>query len=382
MEILEQQKPQAAAQWRLPRRDYVILPLLCLLTVLVMLGVAEAASRIAFAQHEKDACMIADPVLGTRFKPNCVSHVKAAEGPWVTNRYNACGFRSPEGCGPAAADDVRIAVLGSSIAQGYLVPYRQTFAARASAALTQRCGRPVQFENLASIGYVWQRLALRADDALKLHPDAGVIVVVPFDLQQTEQAEGDAPPPPPGHPGLMKQFDSLLSGSRAVVAAQHFLFRRADLYTQLYLHYGDRADFLRLPLSPAWQHRLDDFDHLLGGIADKYHAAHVPLMLVYVPQRAQAALLAAHHAPPGVDPYAFGQRIGEIAARHGIDYVDLSPAFSQIPQAASLYYPVDGHLSGAGDAVLAAHAAAALQRDVPALAACTASKVVVGKAAP
>ena len=372
MENPGERSTQDGTPWRLPRRDYVILPLLCLFTGLLMLGMAEAASRIVFAQHEKDACMLADPVLGTRFEPNCVSHVKSAEGPWVTNSYNACGFRTPQSCGPTPAGDVRIAVLGSSFAQGYLVPYNETFAARASEELERRCKRPVEFQNLASIGYVWQRLAVRADDALPLKPDAAVIVLVPFDLQQTEQVPTAVAVPDAGE-GTMKRVESLLLNSRAVVAAQHFMFSRPDLYVPLYLHYGDRADFLRQPLTPAWQHRLDDFDRLLGGIADKYHAANVPLLLAYVPQQAQAELLAAGHSPPGVDPSAFGRLIGEVAARHGVNYVDLSQVVADMPNVGRLYYAVDGHLSPQGHDVLAKQVAAALQHDVPAFANCASS---------
>ena len=260
---------QQAPSWRLPRRDYVILPLLCLATMLVMFGIAEGASRLIFVQHERDACMVHDSVLGTRFRPNCVSRVKAAEGPWVINRYNACGYRTPESCGPKPAGDVRIAVLGSSIAQGYLVPYQETFAARAAEQLTHRCGEPVQFQNLASIGYVWERLARRADEALTLHPNAAIIVLIPFDLQQTDPGDDDGPGPKVAHEGPMKRLELLLKNSRALVAAQHYLFSRPDLYTQFYLRYGDRADLLRVPLTPAWQRRVDDFDTLLGGIAER-----------------------------------------------------------------------------------------------------------------
>ena len=113
-----------------------------------------------------------------------------------------------------------------------------------------------------------------------------------------------------------------------------------------------------------------DYDRLLGRIADKLREHGVPLLLVFVPQRAQAALLSGHAAPPSVDPYAFGQAIGRIAVRHQVGYVDLSAAFSRISDAARLYYPVDGHLSG--HAVLAAVVARGLIGDVPALAACNA----------
>lgn len=373
-------QPAERAPWRLPRRDYVLLPLLSLLTVLLMFGAAETISRLTFVERERDACMAPDPLLGTRFRPNCTSRVKAAEGPWVENHYNDCGYRTPEPCGPKPAGGTRIAVLGSSMAQGYLVRYPETFAARAETQLAAGCRRPVEFQNLASIGYVWNRLAARVGDALALRPDAGVIIIVPFDLQQTETPPIAVDAPEPREESPLKRLDSLAANSRALVAAQHFLFSRPDLYVQLYLRYGDRADFLRPPFGPRWQQRLDDFDHLLAGIADRFHLAQVPLFLVYVPQRAQATLLAAHQAPDGVDPYAFGGRIGEIARRYGVHYVDLSATFSRIPGAADMYYPVDGHLNGRGDAILARAVATTLRRNVPALANCGPTDFAAGSA--
>jgi hypothetical protein len=365
----------------LPRRDYIVLPLLSLLTVLTMFVAAEVVSRVTFVQHEADACMMPDPRLGTRFRPNCTSRVKAAEGPWVTNSYNDCGYRTPQPCGPKPNDGVRIAVLGSSVAQGYLVPYQQTFAARAAQQLTQDCRKPVEFQNLASIGYIWNRLADRVDDAIALHPDAAVIVMVPFDLQQAAAAPNDPPADRQNDdPGPLKRLDGLIVNSRAVVVAQHFMFRQPDLYTKLYLDYGDRADFLRPPFTPAWQDRLQRFDRLMADIADRFRAAGVPLFLVYVPERAQAALLSAHQSPPGVDPYALPRQIGDIARRHGIRFVDLSPTMSRTQDAAALYYPVDGHLSGQGAGMLADVLTRHLRETVPPLAKCRSDTFALGRA--
>ncbi|HET6236706.1 MAG TPA: SGNH/GDSL hydrolase family protein [Acetobacteraceae bacterium] len=345
-----------------------------------MFAAAEVVSRIMFVQHEADACMMPDRVLGTRFRPDCTSRVKAAEGPWVTNRYNECGYRTPQSCGPKPAGGVRIAVLGSSISQGYLVPYEQTFAARDATLLTQSCRKPVEFQNLASIGYIWNRLADRVDDAIALHPDAAVIVIVPFDLQQTAVPAADRPADRQGEdPGVLKRLDGLVTNSRAVIVAQHFLFRQPDLYVKLYLDYGDRADFLRPPFPPAWQDRLKRFDQLMAEIAGKFHAAGIPLILAYVPERAQAALLSAHQSPPGVDPYAFPRQIGDIARAHGIRFVDLSPTMSRMQDAANLYYPVDGHLAGQGDKLLADALAQKLRDTVPALAECRPDTFALGQ---
>ena len=365
----------------LPRRDYIVLPLLSLLTILTLFTAAEVVSRIMFVQHEADACMMADRQLGTRFRPNCTSRVKAAEGPWVINSYNNCGYRTPQSCGPKPDGAVRIAVLGSSVAQGYLVPYGQTFAARAAQQLTQDCRKPVQFQNLASIGYIWNRLADRVDDAIALHPDAAVIVMVPFDLQQDAAPPDDQLADQQNHePGPLKRLDGLILNSRAVIVAQHFMFRQPDLYTKLYLHYGDRADFLRPPFTPAWQDRLQRFDQLMADIADRFHAAGVPLFLVYVPERAQAALLSAHQSPPGVDPYALPRQIGDIASRHGVHFIDLSPTMSHMPDAAALYYPVDGHLSGQGAGVLADVLTRHLRQTIPALDGCRSDTFALGRA--
>src|SRR5262249_38651231 len=147
-----------------------------------------------------------------------------------------------------------------------------------------------------------------------------VLVVVPFDLEQsqpTQPAKDRAPP------SLMKRVESSVDKSRAVVAAQHVLFENVDEYVSLYLRYGDKADFLRPPFGPLWHKLLTDYDRLLGRIADRLHDQGVPLLLVFVPQRAQAALLSEHAGPPSIDPYAFGQAIGQTAARHHVDYIDL-----------------------------------------------------------
>ena len=251
----------------LPRRDLILLPLISLFTVLLLFGIAEAVSRVVYPEQKQDSCMMYDARLGYRFRPNCVSMEKAAEGPWVQNRYNECGYRTDESCGPKPANAIRVAVVGSSIAQGYLVPYADTFATRAANLLTQSCHKPVEFQNLAGIGYIWDKVYDRLDEALALKPDAVVMATIPFDLQQTEDAppiaapaaDAKAQPVDVAHPHGGFDFrywlQLVLSNSRAVVAAQHIMFQNPELYLRLYLHYGDKADFLRPPFTPAWRQR-------------------------------------------------------------------------------------------------------------------------------
>src|SRR5882672_2089661 len=134
---------------RLPRRDFVILPLLSLLTVVAMLGGAEVVARLAMPEKSVDECLARDPVLGNRPRPGCVSYTKSAEGEWVENRYNDCGYRSEASCRPPGDGALRLAVLGSSMAWALNVPTAETWYTRAADMLSRRCGRRIDMQNLS-----------------------------------------------------------------------------------------------------------------------------------------------------------------------------------------------------------------------------------------
>ncbi|HEX4809439.1 MAG TPA: hypothetical protein VH325_10940, partial [Bryobacteraceae bacterium] len=108
---------------RLPARDYILLPLLSLCTVVLMLGASELAARLIWPVRDFDSCLVYNPSVGGRFKPNCTSITKNAESGWVVNKYNECGYRSAAPCDVKPAGAVRVVVVGSSFTQGDFVPY-------------------------------------------------------------------------------------------------------------------------------------------------------------------------------------------------------------------------------------------------------------------
>jgi hypothetical protein len=369
----------------LPRRDFIILPLLSLMTVIGLLVVAEIAARYLFVESGSESCGVPDALHGFRIKPNCVSYRKAAEGPAVENAYNECGYRTKEPCAPPPAGTIRVAVLGSSTAQGLKAPYDGMFATQAQRILEQSCGHPVEFQNMALPGFKPLDQYLLVDEALKLKPDLVMMVMVPYDLQEIADrrrlADRDQPeklarpvmadPPPPPARSLISQLQDYLSDSRAVLAAQHFLYQDRASYIRLYMLHGDEVGYLKPPFAPSWEQRLGDLDLLLGEMADKIHAAHLPFMLVMSTQRAQVALFDPAGRSDGVDPYAFGRRVAEIAARHDIHYLDAAQAFAAVPQPEKLFMPVDGHMSVAGHAVLGDALARRLaEGKIPAFAGC------------
>ena len=341
----------------LRRRDLWLLPLISLATLLALTVMAEAGTRIVWPEQKANSCAKPDSALGYRFIPDCASTMKSAEGPWYTNDYNGCGYRSAQPCTPVPAGTRRIAMIGSSIAEGYLVPYPDTIGARLAQDLSRRCGAPVEVQNLGGMGYFsGHRPLLRLEEALTLRPNAVVLVLTPFDLETgIMEEEEDLTPAGPvvNHLGTRGRLFILLKESRAFMMAQHFRFRDMAVYLPLYLNYGDKADYLRPPFTPPWQERLRRLDERLGQLSDRAHAAGVPLAIAFVPQEAELVLMTQHAPPTGVHPDALPEAISAIAARHDVGFVDTSDVLKTQANPERLYYQVDGHLSGDGQPLAA-----------------------------
>lgn len=353
----------------LPRRDLVLLPLISILTVAVMLGCAEIAARVFWPEQLVDACALPNGELG--FRPNCVSRMKGFEGPWFTDSYNECGYRSTASCGTPPVGTRRVALVGSSVSEGFLVPYAKTAGAVLAADLSRRCPFPVEVQNLGMRGINGWRIVERTDAAMALHPAAVLMLVGTFDIES--QLDDSAMPitsnvsvPPVAAPKLAAPATALPKGmlagklvilmhlSRAEMVAQSLLLRNSDTFLSLYLHYGDKADFLRPPFTPAWQERLRRFNLLIARLSERAHAGGANFTIAFIPQQAQLTLMQRRALPPGIDPRALPQALAAIAARHGADFVDVSPDFAADPDAQRLYYHVDGHPSTVGDPLIAA----------------------------
>lgn len=368
---------------QLPRRDLIVLPLLSILTIAVLLLGSEVAARHFFPESAgADPCRVADATIGFKYRPNCTSRVKSAEGPWVVNHYNECGYRTNESCGAKPSGSFRIALIGSSVAQGSYVGYDEIWATRAARDLTRVCRRKVEVQNLGREVCLPICQFHRIDEALNLKPDLAVMTVSPYDLERLVPSEiPDASKPLPQRLGStqaaetlspLKRTQKLVTESRAVTVAEHYLFQDPSTYMRIYLTYGDKADFLRTPFSPRWEGRLEGFDLLLGEIAEKFHAAHVPFVLVEMPSLAQVSALALKSPPPGVDPYALNRRLEEISSRRGVRFVDVLDSFRRTPGSNKLFYMVDGHLDGQGQALVSAPFVDQLtQGTAPALSGCS-----------
>jgi SGNH hydrolase-like domain, acetyltransferase AlgX len=349
---------------------WVVFPLLSLLTILAMLSLAEILSRQVWSEGGTDFCKVFDPNSGERNKPNCTARLKAPEGQWVQYSYNECGYRTLQPCGARPASAIRVVAMGASTTEGNMVPYEQTFSTVGARDLSQFYNRPVEFQNMGTTGCLALCAYRRLDEALRLKPDLVLLALAPFDVQvgvdpASLAARDDpfktlAPPRKAAASSFIERLAGSFTGSRAVLAARHFLYQDSGLYLKLYLMQRDKAGFLRQPFPLAWEKRFSDIDLLLGEMADKCRAAGVPFALMAVPERAQAAALQQGDLPEGAAPYAFRDRLALIAKRHEILFLDVFPDFARLPHPETLFYPADGHLTPPGQSVVG-HA---LARDI------------------
>ena len=374
---------------RLPRRDWILLPALGLLTIFLMAGSSELLSRLAFRRTARSvgSCIVVnDPSTGARGIPNCVIRVQGVEGPSVEYRFNSCGHRAGMECGPKPSGAYRIVMAGSSIALGELVPWEQTFAALLPREISARTGRNVELYN-EGMGWGFPHsTTLKFNNVLAAQPDLILWMLNPVDIQRTSEVlpTADLDPWPtlslPAKAWKRLQAD-VAAGSPAATASElfgrtrtafilrHWLYESPSLYLESFLAADDsQAGFLKVQHSALWKSRLTHFDSDAADIEARARTAGVPFVAFLVPTRAQAAMISMGEWPKGYDPYKLGDEVHAIVASHGGIYLDILQDFRNIPNAAQYFYPVDTHPDARAHAIISALVAKALtDGSVPAL---------------
>lgn len=337
----------------LPRRDLLLLPLISVLTVVLMVGLGELGCRIMFPAVEGRSCRMNDPVLGYRNRPDCSDTLKAFEGSLVVDHYNDCGYRTAQSCKPDPAGSSRVALIGSSVGAGHFVSYADSLGAQIGDRLTDACHRPVDVQNLAAVQYYLKQIRARATEALKLKPDVLLWVLTPFDIQMGDtdpptimQPAQDGPPPP-----LLVRLHGMALNSRVFSVMQHLYYEKTSNYVPLFLLNQDKAGFLYRDYTPAWQQRITFLDHITDEIAAEAKAAGVPLVVAFVPQRAQAAMVGMTE-PRTLDPYTLNRIVERKVQSDGGYFVDSTPDLARTGVAGSLFLPLDGHLDGRGHRIV------------------------------
>jgi hypothetical protein len=339
-------------------RDLIILPLISLVTILLLTGVAELVARQIWAEKLKDDCEYHSKLLGDRHKANCVMTMKNIEGPWVQYQTNDCGYRGTASCGPKPPGTMRVAIMGTSIAFGLHVPDDEYFANVARPALERIWHHPVEFQNLGDVGPGWSKSDIVLNEMLALKPDAVIYMAVPFDLNRMDTVTA----PPKNVLGRAAQEEKSLTWtdlrvaakeSRVLIVAQHFMLRDENFFLRAFADYADPLDVSRVPTPPLVEQRFERIDKMIGRLADRTRAAGVPCYMLALPNRVEAALISKNIKLPNMDAYIFPTRMGEIALKHDMGYINTVPELQKTPNAEQLFYAVDGHPAGGAHALMA-----------------------------
>jgi len=380
--------PEGAGEAKLAelsKRDWILLPFAGILAV-VLLGVScELLANFLFpasSQGFSDCFVQDDPTGDAPAKPNSVCAEQIAESGYTAEyRFNSRGNRAGMELRPKTPGTYRIVMIGSSFAMGLFVPREKTFAALVPVELSQRTGRNVELYNEATGGkfrggpFPAPGASMQINEALSANPDLILWIVTSNDFLTASSGESAAPGVQEnahardeqpasllnngklsaGVDAVLEKFRDRFDQTRAALMLKHFLLEdeTQGKYVTSYLQNEVDAGFLKSQPSAKWQRLEQNFEREAAAYEARAKAAGVPLVAVFVPNRAQAAMISMEKRPEGYDPYRLDQELGRIVASHGGTYLDILPDYRTIPNPEQNYFPVDGHPDADGHAMIA-----------------------------
>jgi hypothetical protein len=350
------------------RRDFLLMPVIGLLTVVAICLSAELIARTRFYELPTglSACLDdSDPTKGVRGVPNSVCHEKSLESDDVEYRLDSRGYRSVTDLRAKESGIYRIVLIGSSVAMGEQTQLAGSPAALLTLRLSALTGRKIEVYNEGMAWGFARNANLRFQDAIDAQPDLILWVVTPLDVARSEGTLVRTVDTPPGGKGIQYLKSSILHYIRRhggdIVIGQvlrHYLYEHqsADQYVRAALQGqtpDDESGFLMLGPGPAWRQHWTDFSGHAQDMFGRAHAAGVPMAVAFAPNRVQAAMISANEWPAGYDPYAIDRTLKTIVRADGGTFIELLPRYRAVPGSEHFYLALDGHPTTPGYAFLA-----------------------------
>jgi hypothetical protein len=379
--LYKRNNPRNTRAVELSRRDWILLPMLSLLTICLMVVSMELIARRVFPESPPFVQSCLEPGASwaeARAIPNSVCRDKMHESQMVEYRFNSCGHRTRLECGIKRPDTYRIVLAGSSFAMGHMVREDKTYAALLPISLSKQTGRRVELYNEGMVGINPHIFALRFDEVLAAKPDLILWTLTPWDIQNAAPPN-DIPNPDPGASSLEKLWSRVkltfatrsapdamrfigerfwsegkqrFADSEIGAMLQHFIYQSKSQYVKSSLMAGGTAAYLQSRPSSEWERSLRYFDSDAAEVEARARAANVPLVAVLVPNRVQAAMISLGEWPTSYDPYELDRELRTIIVSHGETYIDILPEFRVLQDPEQKYFPVDGHPDIEGHAMI------------------------------
>ncbi len=363
---------------KLPRKDWILLPLIGVLTIYLCIAVSNRIAGHIFPQSADGlyGCIlqgeVADHLHGIE---NTVCEYNNNDEPITEYRLNRCGHRTDMECGQKPSGTYRIVMLGSSFAVGEGMPVEDTIASLLPEDIAQSSGRRVDLYNMGMYMEHPYVIARYFEDVKAQHPDMVLWVLTPHDLEAAVEPIGAASAPPRpkgflqearwraqqelGNKSLLQALQSLWSKGMGKIGAtptanllRHLLPENQSGFDGSSLTgIGDR--FLRVPTDPLEQQYLQQFASDLAIVSKQARAMNIPLFVTLIPSRSQAAMLSLGRAKEGFSPYALNDELRAAVEHEGCTYIDILPEFHNLPDAEQYYFLVNGHPNPSGAKLIA-----------------------------
>jgi len=147
--------------------------------------------------------------------------------------------------------------------------------------------------------------------------------------------------------GRNRSFHLLTLGRRIAIKSE-------AIYCKFYFVRADRGGFLTIPLSPVVQEKLRITTILLEKMVDYLDALGKKLIVLSIPQQAQVLCHEQVTESDGIDTAFYDRYFSDRAKEHGFTWVTTLDAFIKSNHNKNeLYYRFDGHLTPAGNEVVA-----------------------------
>jgi hypothetical protein len=367
--------PEISGNAKLSWQDWILLPTLSLLTIVVMVFASETLAQRVFRFGESktsiNSCLVLNDPTGVRGIPNSVCTEKVPDTDLIEYKFDCAGYRSGKTCGPEPSGTYRIALIGSSIAMGGGVSVEKTFAATLPEQLSKKTGKQVELYNYGIAFGFPRNTALRFDQVLAAKPDLILWVVSSIDVKLVDFLYAEySPTSIPTQTGVLASIKTAIKdkiGGNPLSATVKGLgslqqrYKSQSKYIQSYLALpnGSEGDWdsgpnaLKAELNQEWKERIRKFEIQAADIENRARVAGIPIVFVLVPTAAQAAMISLGEWPEGFDPFKIGNELRSIVTNHGGVYVDILPDFRDVPRPEQHYYPINGHPDADGHAIIA-----------------------------
>lgn len=330
---------------------------LVLTLALGLVAVAEVAVRLLAPQTlrheyaETGSLGIPDPVLGHVYRPSTRSRVRGPEFD-VDYVINADGLRDEtHHAMPKPEGERRVLVLGDSFAFGAGNDYDDIWPVLVERDLRAR-GLDLGVVKAGVSAYDTRTEALYLERLFpRYDPDLVLVTFLPNDLFTNRPFEAGTAPEPERE--LTVAAGGTSATSHLAILAKRLLMKRDALYVAAYLRSG-RGFFFRDPPPADLVARLETTGVLMERLCAYARERGAAVAFLSVPQQFQ--VLAEDDAlGDDVDIHLLDDRLSAIADGLGADWI---PALGPLRRAyregeTPLYHRLDGHLTAAGNRVVA-----------------------------